>query len=145
MSTNSSIAIKCNDGTIKEIYCHWDGHLGWNGVKLLKFFNNFELVNELISMGDLSSLHENIHPIDNQSRDDVCEFYGRDRGEDNTEPQIYSSEDDYKKNGRHEQYRYLFKDNTWYVEFTNVREFVPLSAALWKFEKALARQLELEQ
>ena len=31
MATRSRIAIENQDGTVKSIYCHWDGYISHNG------------------------------------------------------------------------------------------------------------------
>ena len=38
MSTRSSIGIKYKDGTIKDIYCHYDGYLEYNGQMLYYYY-----------------------------------------------------------------------------------------------------------
>ena len=122
MSTNSTINIKHKDGSYEGIYCHWDGYPTWNGQLLYTFYNTPEKVNELISMGSLSSLGMNIgeklpegYSEANKFRTDhfQCRFYARDNGED---LQIYKDE-----NGHYEvdteEFNYLFdeNDNEWYL------------------------------
>ncbi|MDD6846879.1 MAG: hypothetical protein PUE07_05125 [bacterium] len=87
MSTRSYILEEQEDGTYKGVYCHCDGYLTYNGAMLLDHYATKERVEKLISMGNLSSLHENIEPDPslphdfNDRQKDVCVFYGRDRGE----------------------------------------------------------------
>jgi hypothetical protein len=88
MGTRSSIAIKTEDG-IKAIYCHWDGYVDHNGKILKEFYNTKDKVNELIALGDLSSLRQEpgeAHDFDRGDdslglTDNWCMAYGRDRGE----------------------------------------------------------------
>lgn len=89
MSTRSYICIENEDKSITGIYCHSDGYLTYNGAMLLDHYSDREKVKELISLGDLSTLLPKLHPdkdkphsfdYDNR-QDDVCVFYGRDRGE----------------------------------------------------------------
>ena len=89
MSTRSYICIENEDKSISGIYCHSDGYLTYNGAMLLDHYSDREKVKELISLGDLSTLLPKLHPdkdkphsfdYDNR-QDDVCVFYGRDRGE----------------------------------------------------------------
>ncbi len=98
MGTRSMIGIENpNTKAVKAIYCHWDGYLEHNGSILNKHYNASPKVNNLIALGDLSSLrpeigvkhefstigmtkeeqeaHEALHA-------DSCTFYTRDRGED---------------------------------------------------------------
>ena len=89
MSTRSYICIENEDKSISGIYCHSDGYLTYNGAMLLDHYSDREKVKELISLGDLSTLLPKLHPdkdkphsfdYDNR-QDDVCVFFGRDRGE----------------------------------------------------------------
>ncbi|MFR1524186.1 MAG: hypothetical protein ACLSUV_01580 [Bacilli bacterium] len=92
MSTRSYICIENEDKSISGIYCHSDGYLTYNGAMLLDHYSDREKVKELISLGDLSILLPNLHPNKskphsfdyNERQDDVCVFYGRDRGEKDT-------------------------------------------------------------
>lgn len=87
MSTRSYICIERPNGKYQGIYCHSDGYLTYNGAMLLDNYNEREKVEKIISLGDISTLQENIDPNPNypHSFDDrqshVTVFYGRDRGE----------------------------------------------------------------
>jgi hypothetical protein len=124
MATRSTIAIQLENGTIKQVYCHWDGYLENNGKILMKYYNNAEIIKELISKGSISSLGININPSKDSKHDfnhpqkDVCVFYHRDRNE---ELYIDSFEnfEEYSKNGNFEEFNYIFKDNEWYY-FENI-------------------------
>jgi hypothetical protein len=82
---------------VKAIYCHWDGYLEHNGSILNKHYSASPKVNNLIALGDLSSLGTQIgevHPFSpHESAESkaayeaakeagYCTFYTRDRGED---------------------------------------------------------------
>jgi hypothetical protein len=82
---------------VKSIYCHWDGYLEHNGSLLEKHYPNSPKVNNLIALGDLSSLRPEIGekhafsqfdlPKDEveafkAATENMCTFYTRDRGED---------------------------------------------------------------
>ena len=98
MGTRSMIAIQNpHSKAVKAIYCHWDGYLEHNGSLLNKHYSNSPKVNNLIALGDLSSLGSQIgeqHPFSpHGSKEDAalyehakdmgyCTFYQRDRGED---------------------------------------------------------------
>jgi hypothetical protein len=86
-----------NSKAVKSIYCHWDGYLEHNGSILEKHYSNSPKVNNLIALGDLSSLRPEIGvkhlfsslDLPKEEREaheeavkDMCTFYTRDRGED---------------------------------------------------------------
>lgn len=87
MSTRSAIGMLTTNGTVKYIYCHWDGYIEWNGQMLIEHYSTQEQVEKLIALGDLSSLREKIEPDPNTEHNfdnpqpDVCIAYHRDRGE----------------------------------------------------------------
>lgn len=60
MATRSMIAQALPDGTFRSIYCHWDGYPAHNGIILHRFYNDAQLVEELLDKGDLSSLSSSI-------------------------------------------------------------------------------------
>ena len=98
MGTRSMIAIQNPySKDIRAVYCHWDGYLEHNGSILQKHYSASPKVNNLIALGDLSSLGKiigNPHPFSpHGSKEDkalyeaakaegACTFYTRDRGED---------------------------------------------------------------
>jgi hypothetical protein len=98
MGTRSMIAIENpHSKAVKAIYCHWDGYLAHNGAILNEHYSNSPKVNNLIALGDLSSLRPEIGVQHAFSSLDVpkaeqeaydkehgnsCTFYTRDRGED---------------------------------------------------------------
>ncbi len=53
MATRSTIAVQHNDGTISQIYCHWDGYLEYNGKILLTHYSTLESVEDLVKYGDM--------------------------------------------------------------------------------------------
>jgi hypothetical protein len=86
-----------NSKSVKAVYCHWDGYLEHNGSILNKHYSNSPKVNNLIALGDLSSLRPEIGdkhlfsslelPKDEREAyektvENMCTFYTRDRGED---------------------------------------------------------------
>lgn len=92
MSTRSFIGIEETDGSIKAVYCHWDGYPEHNGVILYSSYSTETRVRELIALGDLSVLGHEINPPagEHHSFDtpykDVTVAYCRDRGEKFVEP-----------------------------------------------------------
>lgn len=91
MSTRSYICIENTDHTYTGIYCHSDGYLTYNGAMLLDHYSSRDKVIKLLSLGDISILKSKIEPDVNkvhsfdERQEDVCVFYGRDRGETGTE------------------------------------------------------------
>ena len=48
MSTRSTIAIELADGTVKQVYCHSDGYLSYNGRILFEHYSDPAKLEELI-------------------------------------------------------------------------------------------------
>lgn len=117
MATRGYIGIEHEDGTVSYIYSHWDNYLSCNGSKLLNFYQDRNKVDKLISLGDVSSLGDEIgekHNFNDVSKD-VCNFYGRDREEewDGIKPNKLDSVQDFWK--LDEEYLYLYgTDSKWY-------------------------------
>ena len=127
MGTRSSIAIKTEDG-IKAIYCHWDGYVDHNGKILKQFYNTTDKANELIALGDLSTLGTEIGQVQNFEKDlgpnpelgltdNWCMAYGRDRGETGTEAQTFKTIAEWveAEAERWCEYFYLFDGQDWIV------------------------------
>jgi hypothetical protein len=97
MATRSAIVM--HDGTHQNyfgIYCHWDGYPEYNGMILIEHYLDINKVKELISLGDLSSLGDEIgekHAFNNRD-EKYCTFYGRDRGEPGTNAKPFASLED---------------------------------------------------
>ena len=135
MATRSTIAIQREDGTVAQIYCHWDGYLSNNGQILLKHYQDPAKIEQLIALGDLSSLAPEIgtkHDFDNAPRGE-CNFYGRDRGEEDTEARVFKDFKDYRENCQTEEYDYVFRNGTWYVSIYN-RPLIDLHDAIMEEE-----------
>jgi hypothetical protein len=131
MATRSTIALEFADGTVQQVYCHWDGYLSNNGKLLLEHYSNPFVLRELIDLGDISSLRSTVgtkHAFSqfetDMSSDDydklygeMTTFYGRDRGEKDTEAKKFADFADYVENFAHEEYAYILrKDGNWYVK-----------------------------
>ena len=116
MATRSTIAIENLDGTVHQVYCHWDGYIAHNGVILQTKYNDRKLVENLIKGGDISVLGSTVShvPISFDEPSAYTKYYSY-RGED-CPARVYGSFDDYEMNHQYEDYEYLFtKDNVWSV------------------------------
>jgi len=137
MATRSTIAVVHEDGTVSQIYCHYDGYLSHNGQMLTEYYNTLLAAEFLVSKGDLSILAPRVTPTGthsfNEPEQGVCVYYGRDRGEDNTEPRKFNSVDDYNLYYQAQEYNYLFKDGEWYFKLeVNDPQFHLVSETLEK-------------
>lgn len=118
MSTNSSIAVQHADGSISQVYCHWDGDLDWNGKHLVKYYNSQEIAQDLVELGSISTLQEFMYPDPkyphtfNRAQEKVTVFYHRDRGDD-LDVMRYDNMEHYKKSGQLEEFNYLFSNGKW--------------------------------
>jgi hypothetical protein len=106
MATRSRIAVELDNGTVKSVYCHWDGYPDGVGKDLLNLnFNSTNEVEEFINEGSRSTVDESFY-----------EKYGESRGEELEEPDIHTSVNEYFK-GDIEEYGYLFtKEGEWHVK-----------------------------
>ena len=150
MGTRSTIALEFADGTVEQVYCHWDGYLEHNGRILQEHYSDPFKLRDLIDMGDLSSLGPNIgtaHPFSpHGSKEDealyeaakeagACTFYARDRGETGTGAKKFKDFEDYKANHQYEEYEYILRacgdKAVWFVADHN-DTYVPLLDAMAK-------------
>lgn len=99
MSTRSFICKEQTDGSYYGIYCHWDGYLTNNGALLLDHYSDKNKLDELLALGDIASLHEDVysnptlsHSFEN-SQENVTVAYHRDRGEEIHKARIISLDD----------------------------------------------------
>ncbi len=147
MATRSTIALEFADGTIGQVYCHWDGYLAHNGQMLKDHYSNPFVLRDLIDLGSLSSLQKTIgtkHPFSmfeaNMTQDeyanlyrDMTTFYGRDRGEGQSDATYFKDYEDYLANGQREEYDYILRNvngkATWFVS-DHGDDFQSLAGAL---------------
>jgi hypothetical protein len=125
MATRSTIAIQLENGSIKQVYCHWDGYLSNNGKILVNHYKDSAKVLELINKGSISILAENInsskdskHDFDEPQKDVCVFFYSRDR-EEELEIEEFKDLEDYLNNTNFEEFNYIFKYNEWYYSENN--------------------------
>jgi hypothetical protein len=149
MGTRSTIALEFADGTVQQVYCHWDGYLDNNGKILQEHYSDPFKLRELIDLGDLSSLGSEVgvkRPFDNPNKygspeytafqdlyANQCCFYARDRGESGAEAKKFANFADYVANHQYEEFEYILRacgdKAVWYVADHN-STYVPLTAAL---------------
>lgn len=132
MATRSTIAIKNDDGSIRVIYCHWDGYPSNNGKLLLEHYNTPEKINALLDLGAVSVLRSSIKCPDGHTFDDPADdctiFYIRDRGEpvEECKAVVLPNQAEYDKTG--EEYNYLFSNGKWTVKGNEFTKRVKLTA-----------------
>lgn len=154
MSTHAAIIAKLGD-RFHGIYCHSDGYLRGVGVTLLAHYSTPEKVAQLIALGDLSALGEEIgekHDFDwrhtgrpsGESFDAMvarwqadpraryCRAYHRDRGEPLRIAQSHSwawlareIESDFDG----AQFNYVYEGDAWHVATANLSFLLPLAQA----------------
>ena len=119
MATRSNIAYKTPEGKIRSVYCHWDGYPAHNGEMLVRNYQQARKIAQLIEMGSLSSLSEDVFPTPNSEHsfetpeEGVCVFYGRDRGETGQETREYDDVPSWIDDM--EEYAYLWDGRDWLV------------------------------
>ena len=131
MATRGTIAVVHPNGTVSQIYTHWDSYITNNGELLYRNYNSYELANELLLAGDISILGSHCipktptHTFDSPEADCTV-YYSRDRGDDECEPRQFASIEEYLRNGQFQEYNYLFVDGQWEVTYhdrtANLRE-----------------------
>jgi hypothetical protein len=146
MGTRSLIGVMHGDNC-KYVYCHWDGYLDHNGKILQEHYNSAK-ANNLVALGDISSLRKGVeipegveHTFDNPA-DGVTVFYGRDRGETGVDFRSVNSFELFLKrvSDTCAEYYYIMKDGVWYcgaVYGPLKYKLVPLSTALVLESEAL--------
>ena len=158
MGTRSTIALEYADGTVEQVYCHWDGYLEHNGQILLKHYSNPFILRDLIDLGDISSLKPTIgtkHAFSHFElrAEEVAEykvltenmttFYGRDRGETGTSAKKFASYEDYLLNHQYEEYDYILRNDNgvavWFV-CDHDGAYVTLESAIMDEQDRIAQE-----
>jgi hypothetical protein len=137
---------------VKSVYCHWDGYLEHNGAILQEHYDSVK-ANQLVALGDLSSLKPEIGEKHAFSQfelraeevagfklltENMCTFYGRDRGETGTEWKTHTNFVDFfdSVEGSWCEWYYIMRDGVWYVgniyekDERFFKKLVPLTEAL---------------
>lgn len=122
MSTRCAIARKAEDGTIRAMYCHHDGDIGYVGAILNASYATPERIKALLALGDISGLGKYLSKEDAAGTFygtyDVCRVYARDGGEELRPNSIYQTREQYQQTAPKEmdaEYLYLFEGGKWAV------------------------------
>ena len=156
MGTRSRIGVMHGD-KCKSVYCHWDGYLSHNGRILQEHYDSGR-ANHLVALGNMSTLGKEIgekHAFSQfevraeevQAYKELTEhwttFYGRDRGETETEFKVAQTFDEFIEQCDNcgAEYYYINKDGVWYCG-TTYENTHPLSKTLTALVEALATEKE---
>lgn len=154
MATRSYIGEKFSDGSIRGIYCHWDGYPQHVGAVLLKHYSDPDKVSALINEGDMSNLRADIgekhvfdywqiadtdlRDIEEAKSERWCSFYGRDRGEEGVDAACHKTVKIFVAAGNNlgAEFFYLFDrtKNQWFYSVSGTR-FVKLTPKICKINK----------
>jgi len=134
MGTRSTIALEFADGTVEQVYCHWDGYLSHNGAMLLQHYMNPFKVKQLLALGGFSSLEASV--------EDTKKTVYTQRGEELMINKFKDFED-YKANHQYEEYEYILRNingiAVWFVaDHDNV--YVTLESAIADEQDRIAQE-----
>lgn len=125
MSTRSRIGILQEDGSVKSIYCHFDGYPEHTGKTLVENYTSPVEVNNLIERGDLRFLNDD--PNDN-------EHYKETRGEEDAIALTSTNPESFIINTNESwgEFAYLYRDGEWEVcqTYGNRNQFSPVQSLL---------------
>ena len=96
MGTRSAIGYMTPEGKIRAKYSHYDGYVSYTGAILQEHYQEARKIAQMVELGDQSGIDPEIFPTDKTHsfatpQKGVTVFYGRDRGESNTEAQEFDS------------------------------------------------------
>ena len=117
MATRSTIGIKSEDGTVKAIYCHWDGYPAGVGLGLIDNYNTPQQVAELINLGGFSSLMETLEET-------KAGAYGTESDSARTFTGVQDWLDNFNSG---EEYAYLYENGKGWVYFSDFDEHLPIT------------------
>ena len=118
MATRSYIGRQYQDGSIDYIYCHWDGYPAYNGYILQEHYTDSDKVDQLLALGNLSSLAAEIgekQDFNNRElqNENWCLAYGRDRGEKDAQASSAKDLEHLFSNATFIDYVYIFAGGEW--------------------------------
>jgi len=110
MGTRSTIALEFADGSVSQVYCHWDGYLSNNGEILQNNYRNPFTLRDLLDLGDFSSLRDTV--------EETQEGAYRERGDD-CSARRYMDVTEYFAECQQEEYDYILRqvegEAVWFV------------------------------
>ena len=134
MATRSTIAIEAADGTVKQVYCHWDGYLDHNGKLLLTHYSDAAKAAALVALGSISSLRAEVgekHDFSgNEGRENRwTTAYHRDRGEDH-DVHEFANFEAYRNDHQYEEFEYILRNTGEWQVSSYSEDYVPLAEAI---------------
>ena len=134
MATRSTIALEFADGTVEQVYCHWDGYLEGNGAMLIQHYMDPFKVKQLLALGGFSSLEASV--------EDTKKTAYTQRGEELMINKFKDFED-YKANHQYEEYDYILRsvggEAVWFVS-DHDGAYVPLMSAIMDEQDRIAQE-----
>ena len=134
MGTRSTIALEYADGTVEQVYCHWDGYLEHNGQILAKHYMDPFKVRDLIALGGFSSLDTTVEATKSTA-------YTQ-RGED-LDINKFKDYEDYVANHQYEEYDYILRNDNgvavWFV-CDHDGAYVTLESAIMDEQDRIAQE-----
>ena len=134
MGTRSTIALEFADGTVQQIYCHWDGYLEHNGKILSEHYMDPFKVRDLINLGGFSSLDKTVEET-------AVTAYTQ-RGE-TKQVEKFIDYEDYVDNFQHEEYDYILRQidgkAVWFVS-DHDGAYVELTQAIMDEQDRIAQE-----
>jgi hypothetical protein len=111
MATRSEIGARQNDGTIKAVYCHWDGYPEGVGATLAEHYTDPAKVEALLNLGDFSSLGDTVEETQAGS-------YAS-KGEADSQARTYKDADEWIETlrGSGVEFLYLFEQDSYSGEY----------------------------
>jgi hypothetical protein len=134
MGTRSTIALEFADGTVEQVYCHWDGYLEHNGQILAKHYMDPFKVKALLALGGFSSLCATVEA--------TAETAYTQRGED-ISINKFKDYDHFLIDGQWEEYDYILRNDNgvavWFVS-DHDGDFVTLESAIIDEQDRIAQE-----
>ena len=134
MGTRSTIALEFADGTVEQVYCHWDGYLEHNGKILAGHYINPFKVKELLALGGFSSLEATVEGT-------AATAYTQ-RGEERVISK-FKDFNEYKHEAQFEEYDYILRQvdgkAVWFVS-DHDGAFVELKQAIMDEQDRIAQE-----
>jgi hypothetical protein len=122
------------DGTVEQVYCHWDGYLEHNGQILAKHYMDPFKVKALLALGGFSSLCATVEA--------TAETAYTQRGED-ISINKFKDYDHFLIDGQWEEYDYILRNDNgvavWFVS-DHDGDFVTLESAIIDEQDRIAQE-----